>query len=245
MDKAAWSNMHPVVAATRKESLGSHPAEYGFLYLGYNGGSIKMRVGPENLDRALRLFGTLFKMAEQRGHKVGIYQGDREDGAFIEVDGEDIKVSLMEQLSKSDGPKGCLTILVEDYWSPKPKRNWAEGGRWRQETRLEMILAHIESAAKHKKAFFDEQRREEQVREAQHRRAAEEREKARILLERVSRWRQAREIRDFVADVRSRATGAGRAIGSAEAASLTWALNHADANDPAREPMVLLPENQA
>jgi hypothetical protein len=106
---------------------------------------------------------------------------------------------------------------------------------------LEKIIEGIEEAGRCCEAHFADWRRQDQLREEERKREEEERSRVETLSKHLVGWREARDIRAFVADVRQRATGEGRTIDAGEEDSLAWALSYANAVDPALQPFVLFP----
>lgn len=233
---------HPIVATTRKLIAGRSSGSEAFLYIGYRGGAIKMRVSPASAERALLLMDALFKLAEKRGYKVGLSGDTYGGGAYVEVDGETIEIEVQERLLKGEGkPGGRLRIIMGAHWGGQT--NWDEGGRWRHESRLERLLEGIATAARHKKVVWDERRKEEAKREQERRSEeeaarvrAEEQERGEFLQEQVRVWRLAVEIRQFVREV-GKASGVvnGSSARGELKAWLSWASNYADGIDPVRK----------
>jgi hypothetical protein len=229
-------DFHPVVAATLKEIPTRSSNTTDFLYIGYQGGCVKMRVAPASVDRALHLLDALFKLAEKRGHKVGIATKPHISGACFEVNGETIEVELQERLAKGEGkPGGRLRIILGAHWGGQ--KNWDEGGRWRHESRLERLIEGVETAARHSKVIWDKHRKEEQDIQERQRLEAEAARKREVVRKRgdalrshIENWRLAKDIRLFISEVRARfpeTENPTNKIGDLTS-WLDWALSYAD-----------------
>jgi hypothetical protein len=259
------SQLHPVVQSAKKEAIDRGTRNYGFLYLGYRGG-FRMRVGPESLQRALQLFDRLFKLAEQRGYVVDVDTSEH-GGAYITINGVNVGVELKEKVRRETHtptaseiadhkrhpsiykipdydffPSGNFEIILTEYYCPK--RNWAEGERWRLEERLDRVLESAEEGARRRREedlkYEAEQKaaedRRRQAASVEDRRRAEEK-RIEALFNQAKAWRKAQDLRDF-ADAVAKAYFAATQTDKPDLVLSDWLhsiMAEADRHDPQKE----------
>ena len=123
------SNPHPLVSLTKKKCTTD------FHYPGcitVHGGGLNIRVGKNNLQRALRIYDALIKALEKRSIKVFLSDNEDHKGSTcVEVMDETFGLAIQEKLKrvKSDreysnteyAPEGSLRIRLLDAWGRRAK----------------------------------------------------------------------------------------------------------------------------
>jgi hypothetical protein len=137
-------------------------------------------------------------------------------------------------------PKGVLELRVKN--GPYGARStWRDGKRRRLEGQLSDFVAYLpaiaEALKKQHEAMLERQREYsemETLRLQDEQRKQEETRRIERLERELGRWRLARDIRDYVAEVRGIITAAGGGIADDKelAESLTWAETTANGIDP-------------
>lgn len=133
-------------------------------------------------------------------------------------------------------PNGCLELsLVAEH----AHATWCDGKRRRLENLLNEVVARFYVlAAQTKKWRADAELSRQRYAEAERRRrdeekrAAMEAERAKQLLESVSRWRLARDIREYVTAMRTAGSQVGVTTSANFDESLMWAIGYAARIDP-------------
>jgi len=137
-------------------------------------------------------------------------------------------------------PNGRLMIHIKNADFATTRKVWVDGGRQRLEDCLGDFVAQLHAAAAAIRDHRLERERQHRAWEEERRRRREEEERARLeeereeaFLQRVDDWHRARQIREYVADVRRRCAGAERGTLDDEiVAEVVWALELADRLDP-------------
>jgi hypothetical protein len=245
---------HAVVETTRTryEQVGVDTA--GMFHL-RRGRSIKMRVSPASISRALRVADMIFELAETQGHKVSLADSD-DGGAFILAHGERVELSVSERcrqvpheptpdelarlkryswthIPKFDYvPTGELTVAIDSPYGCVSK--WSDGKRKSLEELIPKVVAGIEDAARRKAEIRVERLRREQEEWERQQRRAEEARRRDDLKQQIEAWRLARDIREFSATMRQAADESGAPIepGGELDRQLSWAEEYADRIDP-------------
>lgn len=213
--------------------------------ISYNGlyscdNKLSINVSPATAARAFRFMDTLFKALKALGHDViAEYQS-----TYAVVHGERFEIGLREKLSeytvkhgswdsKKYKPSGLLAFWYKNFGS----REWADDKKPLEE-RLSRILATllVKGQTKHterlererKQAERDERERVYREMEA---RQEKELESLKHILVEAERWRQAKVMRDYAAEVERTARGNGtynNQLGEWAA----WVRKKADWHDP-------------
>jgi len=186
---------------------------------------LDVRVTQASLDRACLIMDAMLKALESRGLKVRT-SGERPLKTIVEVDGENIEISLDEKIRRIDYkpaeddrkkyrghewmipkyshlPTGELSLNVRDWHAPR--KTWSDGKRQRLENCLGSFIQGLNEAAKRIKENR-EQRRLDQMRwdeekcrrEEQARLSRIEEKKADKLISDANSWHQANNIRSFI-----------------------------------------------
>lgn len=198
------SEPHPIVRRTRESFRPTRADKYGRCSA-WGKDVLDVSVGPDSIDRAMRIMDALLKALESRkGFTVSA-----ERPADIEVNGEKVEFSLMElssrevrelrdhgmektrrrfAIARGDEPtiseftpNGRLVLKIDSYSPSRIRSKWADGKKQRVEDCLnDFIASAIKVAAtlrERRKEREEAQRRREE--EARRRREREEQERIR------------------------------------------------------------------
>jgi len=249
-------NPHPLVRSARSALKDARPDTYGRVQAS-PGEVVSVSVSPSETGRALRILDALVKGAKSVGWPVrGASAGKHGTSHFVIAD-EEVPFRVTERTTREEKPESERSFLDTKYRyhptgqfrlefpfdHPKP---WGQK-KWRDtETRdLEDVLPSILERA-HEAAYGVKERREErrqfqrelqrkvEKREERRRRRIEEKRRREKLEEEAERWSQARSLRGYIREVRSRAEREEIAPQKREEVEewLEWAEAHADRVDP-------------
>jgi hypothetical protein len=173
--------------------------------------TIDIRVSKKFISRALRIMDTLIKAFRLRGHGMEVEESGWKAGTYVIVNEQRIKVLLRERLKRvitNNGhwnssdlyPKGLLFFRIEGHGS----REWNDGKTLIEE-HISEIIATIEFEGQKMKIREEEWRIEREKRDAEEKirkqiedRKARELEDFVELLNKFSRWQQARQLREYL-----------------------------------------------
>lgn len=246
---------HPMVAEA-KASLERRAAAGDTTTLHWHKtGSFQIRVGPESLDRALRLLDAILKAAEANGHPVShgrwkwwVTFGVAHIGMRLEADYEEVprtpKPDDLKWMRQSPGwrppatewvPTSRLALRMEGYGFGLRKR-FSDGKRQSLESLAPEIVATILAVSAHRareKVELEENKRrwaeEQERRDAIERRRREEEGWVARLKADAASWREVSILRGYIAAVRARA---GEDVEEDVVRWLEWASEIADLGDP-------------
>jgi hypothetical protein len=185
---------HPLVASAKQHLKGQKPDEYGMLH--YGTGYFSLRVGPESVDRVLRIVDALLKAFVVRGFEFKLRTGER-DRSGILVDGEAMSFSIEdtaqrqahrmteeEKRKKEKGewwsrapaydfvPKGKFTLKLDGGYTSSVRGTFTDGERQKLEDKLHEVIVSMTAIAEVRKAERrTKERREEWLRDENARRA--------------------------------------------------------------------------
>jgi hypothetical protein len=233
---------HPFISAARK--IGQSAKETDGR-LGLWRAPVDLQVSRQSFERALGLLDALFFVLEAQGMKVIWEDGDHRRGTYVLVDGEKLKVRMLERRRQVDTPvnaterwrptyflqpTGVLRFEIEHRATSRTA--WED----RKGTRLESLLGNVPTALKAcaveekrrvaeraaQKARWEEearQRHEHQLRlQAERKRRLE-------LLRQARNAERARLIRDLCSKVSTSEEPEAKDW-------IEWAMTQADAIDP-------------
>jgi hypothetical protein len=256
-------NPHRLVAKTAKALRASQPDSKGFLHHS-SAHCLDIRVTPAALERALLIMDTLLQALDKRGYRVTVGSEhpwvttasvqDETIGFCIEERIKQVahQATPIEELEakqfswhprKYDScPSGELRLRIANAkWHGLPE-TWADGKKGRLEQYLGEFVRGLEDVAAGMKAQRV-QEEEAQIRREEERKQEWERQLQRHLDERraaeleeqASRWREARDLREYVAALKNAKTVTMRTE-YLEISSLqewvAWAEAYAEGLDP-------------
>lgn len=202
-------------------------------------GMFGLRVSPSGLNRALRILNTLLVIFKQLNWQV-----DKSFGTTIIVDGEKVILSLREKrkrtlVVKENGwretkysPTGKFSITIGDY----SRREFTDGKILLEEKLGEIVDYVAFKARKEKQQRLDweiqRKRREEEelIKRKAKQRADEEFQNLMILRNRAFLWREAQNIRSYIANLETESN-----MTQEEIDYVSWAQQKADWLNPLME----------
>lgn len=199
------------------------------------------KVNERTIGRALIFWNALINALRARGHDVLI----RYSNTYIIVDGSEFKVFMREKSTKEiyrehnwDSTRYKASGILSLQWYSYPQKEWKDGKSLRLEQQLSRIIAYFEIEADREKAErLVRQRREDERKELERLHAEQvKREKDELIafkdmLHKASRWHQANNLRNYIAEVENRAASNGETDESLNS-WLKWANEKADWYDP-------------
>jgi hypothetical protein len=212
------TNPDELIAAAQRRFLANKFDSYNDDGTARPEAALNIRVSRGNLGRALRFMDALIKLIRARGHSLSVKYG-----RYINIDGEDFKIKLMEK-SKKLPPDlkggyakyeytGLLNFTIDDYHG----RTWTDG-KVPIEEKLAEILAKIESIIlywqeNHRINEEQKRKREEQERIIREQRQRIEKEKSdfKDLYQQAKRWQRVTFLRQYLDVVEERMRKEGRA----------------------------------
>jgi hypothetical protein len=258
---------HPLIVQARGAFKHAQVSESKILWTRER--CLDIRVSKESLDRAFRIMAAIIAAIEERDFTVAVEtrrQEKQETQTVAKVYGQVIRFGLTEKIDRVEiasppkggllervltyggkpvtlEPSGRLSIEVWTEWGYN-RRNWRDGKTQRLEDLLPQVVAGFMRLALTDRA---EERKK----------AAEEREKQRIVEERANleksikteqskvnalrnaaaRWSRAQQIRAFICAATDAAAQDGQSIepGSPFGEWILWAERQADRLDPLKE----------
>ena len=245
---------HTVIRATR-ELIGSRKT--GSIDTHHQNGVAHLRIHPSNLKRSLLILQDMAAEAQCRGFDVTT--GTRCGGLVIVVDGYPHEIAIKEETSRSTHaptraeqkqndkgytwgvpkwdvePTGRL-VLLQGHESYTIKTLAADRQRWTVEDKLANALVKLADASeklrlRDEELVRQEKRRQEASQDAMDAARVEyvDHKRTEWLSDQLSRWRDARDLREFVTAVGERE---GLSVDDRE--WLTWIEARADNIDPSR-----------
>jgi len=124
-----------------------------------NSGSLLIRVAPNNVDRALRLFDTIIKVFKTRGHLF--------EGSTVHLGKQRYEISIRENLTKLDECKKRPTnILCLKVYAGYPRFEIYDSKSLPIEERISRAVAKVELEVEYfLRVWAENDRREEAVRQ--------------------------------------------------------------------------------
>lgn len=195
-------------------------------------------VSEKNINRSLRILDTVVKLMKLRGHELT----ENKRGTAAVIYGEEINISIREKLKilKSESsddniykPTGLLAFRC-GYYSDK---EWKDGAKL-IEDRLAEIVAYLELKGKkehderiERKKYWAKQEEEKRLKVELRKRKEKEIDGFKQLLNQSLRWRQTKDLRDYISayeqDAINRGTHNEELINW-----IDWAKKKADWFDP-------------
>jgi len=252
-------NPHPLVAKSVAAFRHAKPDHQGYLEPKASP-CLSVRVTLDSADRAMCIMDALIKALDSRGFTVGIRGGER-PATVVSLGEEEVNIALEERVKRVERPPparpgrhepawsypqyewqatGQLALKIENIWGDGVRQTWADGKHQRVEDRLNAFVVGLVAAGEVlKRQRLEREAREREWRAAEERRLLEvrrreeEASRIRALDHSVTKWRRARLVREYVAEVRTAAEKAGTLEpGSALAEWLAWAEGYANRIDP-------------
>jgi hypothetical protein len=121
-----------------------------------NASALQIRVAPNNVDRALRLFDAIIKLFRSRGHRF--------EGSSVNVYGQNYEISIREKLKKLEGfTKEPTNILCLKVYAGFPRFEIYDSKSIPIEDRISRAVAKVELEFENlKRIWADNARREEE-----------------------------------------------------------------------------------
>jgi hypothetical protein len=204
-------------------------------------GRIPILASGATLDRALRIMNALLLALDARGHRYEVMPESapgepwRRAQAGVWVCDAFVGLSLFERSN------GFLTVRIRGSY--EPYREWTDTKTKKIEDRLhEVMPAVLARAEELRLEKIEAERRREEARQAEIRRAEAERlrreqeEMVADLRDTLAAWREARDIRAFIAEARAIVAAGGLEVRPASRLDdfTRWATAQADRIDPHR-----------
>lgn len=190
--------LHPLVAQAQKSLKAARPGDRGLLQPRAKD-CLDIQIGPNSVDRGLRIMNALLKALDDRDLPVTV-KADEKGSTTVSVLGETLDFGLEESVSRKESeptpaerrrlererwysfgfrqydliPTGMLSLRIKDFWLRGVRCTWSDGKIQRVENFLNAFIVGLIRAAVAKQA--ERRRREEQQREwEEQRRRHEER----------------------------------------------------------------------
>lgn len=237
---------HPLVAATKAQLSGLKPDHEGRLRTDPSN-ALNLRISPLLIDRCLVVMDMLVKRWEANGGTVRVGAGRGGENTALAIGPDEFYVEVVEAVDESKpltGPtrlSGRLTLYVKGDDRREFRRRWADTKTQRLERMLSplietlsTVLAVIKAERLDTECIQRQNEKLEARRKADATRASREFYWRQELMELVSRWHAARQVRAYVDDL-TRSVEAGRwRVNDEEAFStwIDWARRYADSIDP-------------
>jgi len=245
---------HPVISATR-EVIGNR--KIGRIDTYHQKRVAHLRIHPGNVKRSLLILQAMVAEAQRRGFDVKT--GGRCEGLVLVVDGYPHEIAIKKETSRSPHeptpaeqkqidrgyswgvpkwevePTGRLVLLL-GHESYTMKTLAADRQRWKLEDKLAVAFEKLSEASekarlRDEKLARQEQRRQEAWQDAIDAARLEyiDHKRNEWLNDQLGRWRDARDLREFVTAVRDR-----EGLSDDDREWLTWIEARADNIDPSR-----------
>jgi len=216
-------------------------------------GYLDIFVSHAQSKRALLIMDALLKAAQARGYETIVAEDSWGEQTRVIKEGEEVRISLYEhvrqtprELTAEEKKKppylldipleykvdGKLNLKLNVKWSHYQK--WGDRKNEPLENRLNealaAVIAHLESLVEEKREKAEEERRRQEF----IRRREEEKRKREALESNVAKWRESRDLHDYLDAYEKRLIATKGAIipESLEAEWLVWARDYAESLDP-------------
>ena len=196
-----------------------------------NTGSLQIRVAPNNIDRALRLFDTIIKVFRARGHHF--------EGSTVDFGTQKFDISIREKLKKLDEYKKEPTnILCLKVYRAYPRFEIYDSKSVLIEDRISRAVAKIELEVEYYLRIWAENasREEEQKRKERERlevlaRKKKELDEFKLLLNAAQRYNDVKLMREYIQSKEEIARNNGT-LNEELQSWIEWARKKADWYDP-------------
>jgi hypothetical protein len=244
--------LHPLVEKTKKGIYKSH------IYRGCiknKHGDINIRIGPNSLDRALKIMDSVIKKLEKKNAKVFLNEQQYKSATCVTIFEETLSIDLYEKINITKKkemrdrfdydqydyvPNGNLVLRIKD--GPYDTRNeWEDGKRKRLEAHIDSFIDGVFLAAEKEKADRLKREREHRKWEAEERRKEKEeqaRQQEQEQLDKIEkeamRWHRSKIIRAYIEAATAmyiQKNGKSDPGGEFDRWK-TWAIERADRLDP-------------
>ncbi|APW63998.1 hypothetical protein [Paludisphaera borealis] len=233
---------HPLVDRTRKSlnaslNLDSSMRDRWGLISTREEGCLDVAVGPESIDRAMRILDALIKALEARKCRVQVPGEEFDRRTLAEVDGKLIRFRLTEKVQMKLRPpspdrvrswldtmhiyipSGEFRLQILSDHGSYTLRTWKDGKRKRIEDQLNDFIVGLVEASEQMKASREyarlariEEERKRRIREEADRLRREEEERVRWVEATLDSWERWRSLGRMIRDARNRASRLGRRI---------------------------------
>lgn len=199
---------HPMIEKARKFFSKSELNQYGLLTGSWQKHALDIRVSPNMLGRALRIFDAIIKFFSRQdvpivangaqrsrdthlflfGEKISFFIREptrRSDHQLTKEDKEELERWLHAHIQKYDyHPTGCLILEIDGYWSEGVKNRWTDGKKKPLEHQLQEFVCNVIKIADLKRTWRIKREEEEREWEKQRQHRAEQARLRQIELER-------------------------------------------------------------
>lgn len=209
------AGFHQLVVATRRILEKQTPDGYGLL-TPCDDGTMKVRVSPEALPRALDILQHVIVGAEVRQWSVQPREGyGRDKEARLRIGEQEISFSITEESRKqkqtweqkihgirSYRPTGKLKLAFECWSDVEIQKSWSDGSTQKVEQFITDFLDNIAAGAesvRKRNAKWARSRRREELRAL---RVANERDRRTEVFRQAKRWRKSSDLRAMIGKLR-------------------------------------------
>lgn len=233
----------PLVLAAQK-ALTNKDKYYlrdGLLISG--GDELSIKISPDQLNRSLCIMDTFIKAMKRRGHRFKIKNYE----SYIVLGNEEMKMSLREVQKRipADGPyggndyvpAGILSFRFERYSTSVEIKD----GKVLIEYQLSKLIAKLELLGERFRLEEIENEKRRLIREEEQRKKAEFEQRKKLelatfrqVLKDSARWREATQLREYIAKIEAKAVAAGE-VSEDFTVWLNWIKGKADWFDPLLE----------
>ncbi|MFA5145367.1 MAG: hypothetical protein WC723_05135 [Candidatus Omnitrophota bacterium] len=239
-------NFHPLVERTRK-SISKYPLDKGCL-IGRREG-LDIRVGPDSVDRALKIMDTLIQALEAKGGQVSIIKKDYyKNPTCVNLSGVTLEFDIYEKINiLKNGqdkfgynqldyiPNGKLVLRIKNTYANRSE--WKDGDRKKLEDQIDSFIEGLYAAVAKEKELQKERdkwKEEQKKRDELERLKELEQERVAYLEKEAMRWQNSQIIRSYVEAATKAYTQKNGKIepGSAFDKWKDWAKQQADRLDP-------------
>lgn len=243
---------HPLVDRTRRSltaalNLDSSMRDRWGLISTREKGCLDVAVGPESIDRAMRILDAVVKALEAGKCRVVVSDEEFDRRTMAEVDGELIRFRLTEKVQMKLRPPSpdrlrswldskymhvpCGEFRLQILCDPGSyvDRAWKDGKRKRIEDQLDDFIVGLGEVSERMKARREyarlariEEERKRKIREEAERLRREEEERVRWVEATLDSWRRWRSLGRMIRDARNRASKLGRRITPESRMAVGW-----------------------
>jgi len=252
---------HPITVTLRQQLKSKNPDDYNML-LSSGPGLFALRLGPDSVDRGLRILDALIKACIHRGFPLHL-KADKP--AQFDVNGELFTISIedssqrsahrltdQEKRDKARGhgwgiplydyiPRGKLTLKIDHGFNQPSRGTFTDGAKLKLEDLLHEILVSLLENSNARKAEKVRQKNREQRLAEENARRAEVRKQQDLESKKLKKletdardWTLAMHMRGYLADLETKKSEEGADLSPEGELGqyLTWARQQADRLDP-------------
>ena len=248
-------NPHALIRKTKEALKKARPSQYGMLNT-WADGTLNVSVGPDSVDRALRIMNAIVKFMESQYLEVVSNKIDRRKITLINLFDETVSFGIKDRSRRYERepseknhiwgkwyfvPQGQLTLFIDEGYGSGYKTNWSDAKKRKVEDLVSEFVVELVVTADAKRRRRQNQLERAIRQENERRRIAEinhqievESNRLKVLEQLAAQWTKSRHLKEFISAAECKAANRELALADQRQFELWlwWAKKHADRLDP-------------